>query len=228
MDTVQFIIHRKAACFDALRPYRIHINGQHVGTIRSGTTCTVELPRADAYYLEDCPFSESNAILYDQGQEQYPVLLKRADELCNAFYMEQNGDRMLLPSFHFDKLYEAIFENRGEMLSPTERLLAACVEFERGICDDLQEILASENLLSLLASLRSVGANQYAEMLEQIIRVDFADVHLPLADCQIEPLQGRIAKANKRIWKHEDAYGELHRAFVRCMLSSLSHTACIF
>lgn len=228
MDTVQFIIHRKAACLDALRPYRIHINGQHVGTIRAGATCAVEVPRADAYYLEDCPFSESNAILYDQGQEQHHVLLKRADELCNAFYMEQNGDRMLLPSFHFDKLYEAIFENRGEMLSPTERLLAACVEFERGICDDLQEILASENLLSLPASLRSVGANQYAEMLEQIIRVDFADVQLPLADGQIEPLQDRITKANKSIWKNRDAYAELHEAFVRCLLSSLAGSTCVF
>ena len=232
MDTVQFIFHRQAAFAGALLPYHIHINGVSVGTIRNGKTLTVDVPRAKAYYIEDAALSERNAVVCDNGQEQYHIFLKRAGgwrtESYNEFYFEQNGKLTQAPSFHFDKLYSAIWENRITQLSPSVQILAFCVEFDNEIRDDLQEVLASENLFSMVAALKAVGADQYAELLNDIISNDFPNVQFPLNDEQIEQMQSRIEKANGKIQNNKSAYAELHKALIHYLLENLDQIDCIY
>ena len=49
-----------------------------------------------------------------------------------------------LPSFHFDKLFDAIFNENIERWPHIEQTLALCLEFWNDIVDDVQELLASE------------------------------------------------------------------------------------
>lgn len=53
MSEVRFHIHRKSTFAGALLPYRMHINGQYIGTIRNGKSLDANVPKADAYYVED-------------------------------------------------------------------------------------------------------------------------------------------------------------------------------
>lgn len=232
MDTVQFIIHRQVAFAGALLPYHIHINGEFTGTIRNGKTLTVDIPRAKTYYIEDAALSERNAVICDDGRAQYHIFIKRVGGWrtvsYNEFYSEQNGKLTQAPAFHFDKLYSAILANKIAQLSPAEQILAFCVEFDNGIRDDLQEVLASENLFSMVEALKAVGVNQYAELLNDIISNDFPNVRFPLNDEQIEQMQARIEKANEKVWNNKSAYAELHKAFILYLLENLDHIDCIY
>ena len=232
MDTVQFIIHRQSAFAGALLPYHIHINGEFTGTIRNGKTLTADVPHAKAYYIEDAALSERNAVICDDGREQYHILVKRTGgwrtESYNEFYFEQNGKLAQAPSFHFDKLYPAIWENRITQLLPAEQILAFCIEFDNEIRDDLQEVLASENLFSMVAALKEIGADQYTVLLNDIISNDFPNVKFPLNDEQIEQMQARIERANRKIQDNKSACAELHKALIHYMLENLDQTDCIY
>lgn len=92
MREVRFHIHRKSTFAGALLPYRMHINGQYIGTIRNGKSLDANVPKAGVYYIEDDILSSRNAVIYDNGLSEYSVVIKRAGgwrtESYNEFYIE--------------------------------------------------------------------------------------------------------------------------------------------
>lgn len=228
METVSFTIYRKAAFAGALLPYNIYINGQFLGTIKNGKTLEVDVPKADIFYLEDSNSFERNAVIYGSDIPEYNILLKRAGgwrtDSYNEFYIDNGGRISQLPSFHLEKFrYYALRNSSGEF-SQDERLLAFCMEFWNGITDDVQEVLASENLTEIIAALQKIGATQYADLLLQIINNFFSDVVLPLNDEQLDHMYDRMNKANKLIWNDTNsARDELHKVVVRHITSKLAN-----
>ena len=229
MKLVRFNIFRKAAFAGALLPYNIYINGRFVGTIKNGKTLNVDVPEADVYYLEDNNSFERNAvIIINSNTSDYNILLKRAGgsrtDSYNEFFVD-NGDTIeQLPSFHFDRFMNAVFNDSIDQLSPDEQVLALCLNFSYSIMDDIQEVLASSNLSYTMEALKTIGANRYVDLLAQVIDEYFHNVSLPLNDEQIEQMYDGINKANQLIWKNEGpAYDELHKAIVRHITEKLNN-----
>lgn len=227
METVHFIIYRKAAFAGALLPYNIYINGQLVGTIKNGKTLNVDVPKADVYYLEDNNDFERNAVICDSDRSEYSVLLKRAGgwrtSSYNEFYLENDQQTVPLPSFHLEKYKNAIDRDSTAALSSDERILAFCLAFWSGIVDDIQELLSSDDLTEIIDALQKVGATRYANLLLQIINELFSDVVLPLSDKQLNKMHDRINIANKLIWHDKKSAGEeLHSAVIKYITSRLN------
>lgn len=227
METVRFIIYRKAAFAGALLPYNICINGQFFGTLKNGKMLKVNVPKADVYFLEDSNSFERNAVIYGNDFSEYNILLKRAGgwrtDSYNEFYIDHGGRISRLPSFHFEKFISATFEDSNEEFSADECLLIRCMEFALGITDDVQEVLASDYLTEIIDALQKIGATHYANLLLQIINEFFSDVVLPLSDKQLDQMYDRMNKANKLIWNNENlAWDELHRVVVRHITSKLN------
>ena len=229
MNSISFILHRKASVVGALLPDSIQINGQCVGTLLCGRTLTAEVPEANLYYIEDCPFSEENAVLLGNGQRQYRILLKKVGgwkAICRSeFYIDQDSTLAKAPSLCFDELYRAIFDNKLNTLSAEEQILALCLEFVRAISDGFQEVLASSNVLRMTDALQKVGAVQYAELLQRLIATTVPGVPLPLNDDEIDLIQNQLEKVNREIGKQKTAYEELHRAFVSYLAANFDRLA---
>lgn len=171
-------------------------------------------------------------MLYDSGRQKYELLLKRAGgwrtESYNEFYTKQNCEWVQVPSFHFDKLYSAIFQNRVELLPPDTQVLAFCMEFEYEIRDGLQEVLASSSLFHMIEALRQIEAQQYADLLLHIMQNDFHNEQFPLSDEQIERMQNQIEKADKVLWNNKSAYDVFHKAVVTRLITRLDYASYIF
>ena len=173
MKHVRFNIFRKAAFAGALLPYNIYINGEFVGTIKNGKTLNVDVPEADIYYLEDNNSFERNAVIINSNTSDYYILIKRAGgwrtDSYNEFYID-NGDTIdQLPSFHFNRFMNAVFNDSIDQLSSDEQVLALCLNFSHSIMDDIQEVLASSNLSYTIEALKTIGANRYVDLLTQVI-----------------------------------------------------------
>lgn len=227
METVRFIIYRKAAFAGALLPYNIYINGLFVGTIKNGKTLIIDVPKSDVYYLEDNNAFERNAVICDCNLSEYSIVLKRAGgwrtDSYNEFYIDNGGCISQLPSFHFEKFISAVYRDSVDELSSDEWLLALCLEFWNGITDDIQEVLASDHLTEIIDALQEIGATRYSKLLLQIINELFPDVALPLNDDQIDQMYDRISKANQLIWDNEKmAWNELHKGVVKHIASKLN------
>ena len=233
MDTVHFTIHRKAALSGVLLPDPLYINGRQAGTLRSGKSLFVDVPRADVYYIETdfYAFSEQNAVVCDNGQSERRLLLKRAGgwrrDSYNEFYIEQAQGWTQAPSLSFDKIISAAFADEIGRLSPEEQALALCLEFDFCVRDDLTEALSSPHLFSMIEALRKIGAHLYADLFQRIVREDFGDVPLPLDDGLSERLQDRIERANRAFF-NKRAYGEFHRAAACYLVTEVIHTASVF
>ncbi|MCH5197395.1 MAG: hypothetical protein J1E34_00685 [Oscillospiraceae bacterium] len=226
METVRFIIHRKAAFAGSLLPYNIYINGQFVGTIKNGKTLNIDVPKSDVYYLEDNNAFERNAVISNCNLSEYHILLKRAGgwrtASYNEFYMDNGQQTDSLPSFHFEKFMNAVYGDSADELSSDELLLAFCLEFWNGITDDIQEILASVHLTQMVDALQRIGVTIYADLLLQILNELFPNIALPLSDEQIDQMYNRIFKANKLIWNNEDlAWDELRKVVVKHITNKL-------
>lgn len=228
MKLVRFNIFRKAAFAGALLPYNIYINGKFVGTIKNGKTLNVEIPEADVYYLEDNNSFERNAVIINSNTSDYNILIKRAGgwrtDSYNEFYIDNGATIDQLPSFHFDRFMNAVFNDSIDQLSPDEQLLALCLNFCYSIMDDIQEVLASSNLSNTIEALKTIGANRYVSLLTQVIDEYFHDVPLPLNDEQIDQMYDSLNKSNQLIWENErSAYDEIHEVMVRHIIEKLNH-----
>lgn len=227
MSEVQFHIHRKSAFAGALLPYRMYINGQYIGTIRNGESLDANVPKADAYYIDDDILSSRNAVIYDNGLSEYSVIIKRAGgwrtESYNEFYMEKGNALEQLPSFH----WEGLFELRQTM-SQSEKALALCVEFWMSAVDDLQEVLASEHFFKIIAALKTIGAHKYHDLLLKIMNGDFGGVRFPLDDNQIEQMQPKIEDAHRAFWKNKGAEAEFHGAVTSFLITNLDDSDHVF
>lgn len=106
-----------------------------------------------------------------------------------------------LPSFHFDKLFDTIFNENIERLPHNEQTLALCLEFWNDIVDDVQELLASERVYKIIDSLREIGSDKIADVISDIIEKYFSGVQLPLNDEQLEQMYESVNKANKTYGK---------------------------
>ena len=228
MKLVRFNIFRKAAFAGAFLPYNIYINGKFVGTIKNGKTLNVDVPEADVYYLEDNNSFERNAVIINSNTSDYNILLKRAGgwrtDSYNEFFID-NGDTIdQLPSFHFDRFMNAVFNDSIDQLSPDEQIFALCLNFCYSIMDDIQEVLASSNLSNTIEALRTIGANRYVGLLTQVIDEYFLNVSLPLNDEQIEQMYDSLNKAYQLIWKNEGpAYDEIREVMVRHITEKLNN-----
>ena len=230
---VRFNIFRKAAFAGALLPYNIYINGEFVGTIKNGKTLNVDVPETDIYYLEDNNSFERNAVIINSNTIDYNILIKRASgwrtDSYNEFYIDNDDTSDQLPSFHFDRFINAVFNDSIDQLSPDEQVLALCLNFSYSIMDDIQEVLASSDLSYTIEALKTIGANRYVDLLTQVIDEYFHNVSLPLNDEQIEQMYDGINKANQLIWKNEGpAYDELHKAIVRHITEKLNNSNNIY
>ena len=227
MSEVQFHIHRKSAFVGAILPYRMCINGQYIGTIRSGKSLDANVPKADVYYIEDDFLSSQNAVIYDNGLSEYNVIIKRVGgwrtESYNEFYMDKGNALEQLPSFH----WEGLFELRQTM-SQSERTLALCVEFWMSAVDDLEEVLASEHLFEIIAALQTIGAHEYHDLLLKIMNDDFDGVRFPLDDEQIEQMQPKIEDAHRAFWKNKSAEAEFHETVTNFLMENLNDPDHVF
>ena len=221
MDTVHFTIHRKAAFVCALLPYRIYINGQYAGSLRSGKTLHAEVPAAKAYFIDDDVLSENNAIVYDDGPWEKQLLLKTVGgwrtDAGIAFYT----DGKQLPSFRFERFYDVIFQDGLEHLTPEEQTFALCLKFDCMVRDDLGEVLASGDLPEMANALQRIEAHQYADFLRGLIRDGFCGTALPLNDDQLEEMYKEIEAANKAFFRNKGAREEFHKAVIAYMMTKL-------
>ena len=228
MDTVYFTIHRKAAFVCALVPYRIYINGQYAGSLRSGKTLHAEVPAAKAYYIDDDVLSESNAIVYDDGQREKQLLLKTVGGWrTNASITFYAGEKQL-PSFRFERFYDAIFQDGQdglEHLTPEEQTFALCLKFDCMVRDDLGEVLASDDLPEMADALQKIGAHRYAGFLRGLIRDGFCGTALPLNDDQLEEMYKEIEAADKAFFRNKGAREEFHNAVVAYIMTKLTRAA---
>lgn len=199
-----------------MTPFPVYINGRYVGTLYNGKTVTAEVLRANIYFI-DSKLSEENALVYDNKQSEYGIDLKPSAGAF-AYYIKRDSDFVKLPSVDFGKLFTGSFGEPKKSLSSSERALALCFEFWLDLCDDIQEVLASENLFSMPDALQTVGATGYSKQLRKIIENDFSDVPLPLGDETIDKIQKRIERTNSDIQKNKSAYDEFYNAFVSYML----------
>lgn len=226
MSEVQFHIHRKAAFAGALLPYRLYINGQYVGTVYNGKSLHATVERADVYFIENEILSSRNAVLYDSGLSQKNLVLKRAGgwrtESYNEFYIDRGDKLEQLPSFH----YERVFDKR-RYVSQDEEVLVLCLEFWIYITDDLQEVLASDNVFEIIGALEKIGAQKYHDLLLKIIKEDFCGIQFPMSDEEIEQFQGRIEKANNAIWNN-GACMEFRKAIAHFLITRLNDPDYIF
>ena len=78
-----------------------------------------------------------------------------------------------LSSFHFDKLFDAIYNENIKRFPHNEQTLALCLEFWNDIVDDVQELLASERVYKIIDSLREIGADKIADVISDIIEKVF-------------------------------------------------------
>ena len=227
MSEVQFHIHRKSAFAGVLLPYHMYINGQRIGTIRNGKSLNANVPKADAYYVEDGIFLSRNAVIYDKGLSEYNVIIKRAGgwrtESYNEFYMEKGKMLEHLPTFH----WEGLFELRQTM-SQSERTLALCVEFWMSAADGLEEVLASEHLFEIITALQTIGAHEYHDLLLKIVNDDFGGVRFPLDDNQLEQMQPEIEDANRAFWKNKNAEAAFHQAVANFLMTNLNDSDHVF
>ena len=228
MDTVHFTIHRKAAFVCALWPYRIYINGQLAGSLRSRRTLHAEVPAAKAYFIDDDVLSESNAIVYDDGQREKQLLLKTVGgwrtDAGIAFYT----DGKQLPSFRFERFYDAIFQDGQdglEHLTPEEETFALCLKFDCMVRNDLGEVLASGDLPEMANALQRIKAHQYADFLRGLIRDGFCGAALPLNDDQLEEMYKEIEAADKAFFRNKGAREEFHNAVVAYIMTKLTRAA---
>lgn len=133
-----------------------------------------------------------------------------------------------LPSFHFDKLFDAIFNENIERLPHNEQTLALCLEFWNDIVDDVQELLASERVYKIIDSLREIGADKIADVISDIIEKYFSGVQLPLNDEQLEQMYESVNKANKNIWENKSAPDEFHDVVVRYIVDNFNDRKYIY
>lgn len=226
MKFVRFNIFRKAAFAGALLPYNIYINGKYVGTVKNGKTLNVEVPESDVYYLEDNNSFERNAVIINSNISDYNIMIKRAGgwrtDSYNEFYIDNGYTIDQLPSFHFNRFMNAVYNDSIDQLSPDEKLLALCLNFSYSIMDDIQEVLASIHLSNTIEALKTIGANQYLRLLTQVIDEYFPNVSLPLNDEQLKQMYHSLNKSNQLIWKNErPAYDELHEVLIRHITEKL-------
>lgn len=228
MDTVHFTIHRKASFLCALLPYRIYINGQLAGSLRSGKTLHAEVPAAKAYFIDDDVLSESNAIVYDDGQREKQLLLKTVGgwrtDASIAFYT----DGKQLPSFRFERFYDAILQDGQdglEHLTPEDQTFALCLKFDCMVRNDLGEVLASGDLPEMANALQKIEAHQYADFLRGLIRDGFCGTALPLNDDQLEEMYKEIEAADKAFFRNKGAREEFHNAVVAYIMTKLTRAA---
>ena len=229
--TVRFNIQRKPALADSLLPYKIYINGQYVGALKNGRTISAEVPRAEIYYIDGGSF-EQNAVICNENKAEYNVVLRprggwRTEAHCE-FYICTDAQMQQLPSFHFDKLFDAIFNENIERLPHNEQTLALCLEFWNDIVDDVQELLASERVYKIIDSLREIGADKIADVISDIIEKYFSGVQLPLNDEQLEQMYESVNKANKNIWKNKSAPDEFYDAVVRYIVDNFNDRKYIY
>ena len=218
MDTVRFIIHRKAAFFGALLPHRIFINGQFAGMVHSGKTICTEIPRADAYYIDDDE-SSGNAVIFDNGQSEYNILMKVLPgwrmPSCSEFYVENGIEPIKLPMFHFERILQA----DPAQFTPDERVLALCLECAWSVGE---EVLSSKHPFEIIDALRTIGAAQFADLISGVIRREFPDVQFPLSENQMTQMQGRLDRAEREIGNAPGAYDEFRKAMAHYMMTRLN------
>ena len=133
-----------------------------------------------------------------------------------------------LPSFHFDKLLNAIFDEKVERLLHSEQTLALCLEFWNDIADDVQELFASERIYKIIDSLRKIGAYKIADVISDIIEKYFSGVQFPLNDVQLEQMYESANKANINIWENKSALDEFHGALVRYIVNNFNDRKYIY
>ena len=118
----------------------------------------------------------------------------------------------------------AVFDGSIDQLSLNDQILALCLNFSYSITDDIQEVLASSNFSKTIDALGTIGANQYIDLITQVVDKYFNDVSIPLNDEQIEQMFDRLNEANQLIWKNEGpAYDELHKVMVRYITEKLNN-----
>ena len=109
-----------------------HINFQYVGALKNGRAISAEVPRAEIYYIDGGSF-EQNAVIRNENKAEYNVMLRTRGgwktEVYCEFYICADAQMQQLPSFHFDKLLNAIFDEKVERLPHNEQTLALCLEF---------------------------------------------------------------------------------------------------
>ena len=133
-----------------------------------------------------------------------------------------------LPSFYFDKLFDAIFNENIERLPHNEQTLALCLEFWNDIVDDVQELLASERVYKIIDSLREIGADKIADVISDIIEKYFSGVQFPLNYVQLEQMYESVNKTNINIWENKSALDEFHGALVRYIVNNFNDRKYIY
>lgn len=229
--TVRVNIQRKFAIAGSLLPYKIYINGQYVGALKNGRAISAEVPRAEIYYIDGGSF-EQNAVIRNENKAEYNVMLRTRGgwktEVYCEFYICTDAQMQQLPSFHFDKLLNAIFDEKVERLPHSEQTLALCLEFWNDIADDVQELFASERIYKIIDSLRKIGADKIADVISDIIEKYFSGVQFPLNDVQLEQMYESVNKANMNIWENKSALDEFHGALVRYIVNNFNDQKYIY
>ena len=112
---------------------------------------TLMFPKQIFIILKTISF-ERNAVIINSNTIDYNILIKRAGgwrtDSYNEFYIDNDDTSDQLPSFHFDRFMNAVFNDSIDQLSPDEQVLALCLNFSYSIMDDIQEVSGSIPLIS--------------------------------------------------------------------------------
>lgn len=213
-------------------PFRVYINGQPIGTLFMGKKLVIEVPRATVYYIDSGNFYDENAVVYDRGQRECHVLLKSSrrqnSETHREFYIEDNRILTCVPAFHFDDFFSVIFKGEAASFSADEEVLLRCLEFDCTVTENLHEALANIDLYDTVHALKTIGAQQCADLLLNFLRHDLAGASLPLSDAYVDRLQAKIERANKQMRDDKAAHEEFHKAVVRYITAKLDFAKYVF
>ena len=84
--------------------------------------------------LEEFDF-ERNAVIINSNTIDYHILIKRAGgwrtDSYNEFFIDNDDTSDQLPSFHFDRFMNAVFNDSIDLLSPDEQVLALCLNLKK-------------------------------------------------------------------------------------------------
>ena len=205
---VKLTITRKRMLRAALIPYRVYVNGQYVGTLKNGKTLEADIPKQTDYIFDmGTPFLRSSVLRDCDGDHlSLHMEIIGGGESPREPVLLTNKFDALHPLEDADFSWGALTrESELELLDDPRRILALCMLFWNTLGEGASELLYLPQLPEMLEALRTVGACDYADAVERILRDLFPDTPLPL-DREQTPTKEFLQKlrtADSELWNAE-------------------------
>ncbi len=224
LDTVHFHIKRKFAISGCLLSYKLFINGEYIGALKSGGTLEADIPKADKYFI-DYEYGDKSAMIANCG-DSYDIEI-RCSGGKNEFFAFKDGSYNKLPSMSYEKYYSAVYnDNLFSKLTEAEKVFTRALEFREEVAEAPDTVLYSEHYSQMLEAISKIGAKKYRDVFKKVSDTLFEGVSLPITDeSETDDILKSVSKANKMVLdceKRDNPMDELHKCLVNYILDKLT------